>query len=351
MIDDALRVGPGGHRGGQRMVGIALDRTFQQVQRVRVAVGIERENTGHRPQRQIVRAQIGVRLAAGAIDLGEAQARLQGSDDLGGQLLVERSVVAERAVATMRRQMPAGFGVDQPEGEACLLVGFPDGAGQTVGRRAGSIGNGHAGPHQGGRELIREAAREVGVLRAGVDRIQRDGWPVAAGDYKRRHRRQRVGEDGLPFQGLRRRFAIATAVLDRKPPEMRKAAAKGHIHYLGIRQALQQFAPCALESDVAKGRAGSLAEKDAELPLQGSTGYARGVGKLGHAPVAPGIGAHRVERATDAARQQTGARRTGGAGIHWDTPTISISNTEDVEKFPDRDGAVANWTRERPPPI
>ena len=48
---------------------------------------------------------------------------------------------------------------------------------------------------------------------------------------------------------------------------MREAAAKGDIHHLGIRQAPQQFAACALEPDVAKRRAGRLAEKDAELPL------------------------------------------------------------------------------------
>ena len=83
---------------------------------------------------------------------------------------------------------------------------------------------------------------------------------------------------------------------------MRKAAAKGDIHHFGIRQALQQFASCALEPDVAKCRAGSLAEKDTELPLQRSTGHAGGAGKPGHAPVAPDICAHRVERAANATR-------------------------------------------------
>jgi len=63
-------------------------------------------------------AQIGVRLAAGPIDFRQAQAWLQRRDDSGSEMLV----APERAIAAMRRQMTAGFRIDQPEGQACLPV-------------------------------------------------------------------------------------------------------------------------------------------------------------------------------------------------------------------------------------
>jgi len=58
---------------------------------------------GIAPQRQVVRAQIDVRLAAGAIDFRQAQARLQRRDDSGSKMLAGSSVISECAVATMRR--------------------------------------------------------------------------------------------------------------------------------------------------------------------------------------------------------------------------------------------------------
>jgi hypothetical protein len=47
---------------------------------------------------------------------------------------------------------------------------------------------------------------------------------------------------------------------------MREAAPQGDIHDLGTR-ALQQFAPGALEIDLAKYGARSLAQKGQKLPL------------------------------------------------------------------------------------
>ena len=110
------------------MVGVALHRPFEQVQRVRIAFGIERKNEGHRPQRQVVRTQIGVRLAAGAIDFRQAQAWLHRRDDFGGEMLVGGGVISKRAIGPMRGQMTAGFGIDQPEGQACLPIRSADGA-------------------------------------------------------------------------------------------------------------------------------------------------------------------------------------------------------------------------------
>ena len=83
-----------------------------------IALGIERKDVGHRPQRQVVRTQIGLRLAAGAIDFRKAQAWLHRRDDLGGEMFVEDGVIAKRAIGAMRRQMTAGFGIDQPESQA-----------------------------------------------------------------------------------------------------------------------------------------------------------------------------------------------------------------------------------------
>ncbi len=104
---------------------------------------------------------------------------------------------------------------------------------------------------------------------------------------------------------------------------MREAATQRDIRYFGIGQALQQFAARGLKSDITKRRPGRLTEKNPELPLQGSAGYARDVRQLGHAPVAPDICAHRIERAADATRQQRFARGAVGACIHGKlTPTI-----------------------------
>ena len=41
-----------------------------------------------------------------------------------------------------------------------------------------------------------------------------------------------VEKDRLAFERLRRRLAVAAAVLDREPSNMRKAATHGDIHHL-----------------------------------------------------------------------------------------------------------------------
>ena len=112
------------------MVGIARHRAFQQVQRMGVALGIERKHLRHRPQRQVMRTEIGIRLAAGAIDFRKAQAWLHRRDDPGGEMFVEDGVIAKRAIGAMRRQMAAGFGVDQTESQAGLPARSADRADQ-----------------------------------------------------------------------------------------------------------------------------------------------------------------------------------------------------------------------------
>src|SRR3954462_3038887 len=60
------------------------------------------------------------------------------------------------------------------------------------------------------------------------------------------------GDDhGWPLQVRGGGLAIAAAILDRNPAAMREAAPQGDIHDLGTR-ALQQFAPGALEIDLAQ---------------------------------------------------------------------------------------------------
>ena len=107
MIDDALRMRPGGERGRQRMAGVALHRALQQIEGARIAVGIERQNAGHGAQRQVVRAELAVRLLLGAIDLGKAQAGLHRRGDARGEVLARRGVLADGAIA---RSAPTGDG-------------------------------------------------------------------------------------------------------------------------------------------------------------------------------------------------------------------------------------------------
>ena len=64
-----------------------------------IALGVERKHAGHRPQGHVVWAEVGFGFAAGAVDFREAQAGLHRRDDLGGQMLVERSVVTQRTSA------------------------------------------------------------------------------------------------------------------------------------------------------------------------------------------------------------------------------------------------------------
>ncbi len=264
-------------------------------------------------------------------------------------MLVERSVVTQRGIATVCRQMTAGFGIDQPESQPRLPVRPAYGADHMVARRAGLPDHGSAGPRQGDRKLIGDAVRDFAVFRAGVDRAQRDRRPIAAWNRKRRHRPQRIGEHGLPFHGLRRRFAKAAAILDGKPAAMRESATLCDIHHPGIGNALQQFAARGLEPDITQSRAGRLAEKLPELPLQRAAGQARGLGEFGHAPVVPDIRSHRIERATDATRQQGRARSSDRACIHGRLSSDMTLNTGLREKFHDRDSSVANWIEDSCP--
>src|SRR6267154_1807665 len=92
----------------------------------------------------------------------------------------------------MCRKLAARFGFDQPKGQARLPARSANEAGQAVLCRSRMACHGNTGSCQRGRKLAGNAA----------------------------------GEYGVPLQGLRWRLAIAMAVLDGEPPEMRKATAQ-----------------------------------------------------------------------------------------------------------------------------
>ena len=77
MIDDTLRIRPCGERGRQRVIWIPVHRALQKISRARVAVGIERQNMRHRPERQVVWAQVEIGLSPRILNLCKAQARLK----------------------------------------------------------------------------------------------------------------------------------------------------------------------------------------------------------------------------------------------------------------------------------
>ena len=58
---------------------------------------------------------------------------------------------------------------------------------------------------------------------------------------------------------------------------------------------MQQFAPRALEPDIANYSAGRLAEKTPELALQCSPPTSPIFGQIGQTPIVPHIRPHRVE--------------------------------------------------------
>ncbi len=130
---------------------------------------------------------------------------------------------------------------------------------------------------------------------------------------------------------------------------MRESAALGDIHHLGVGNALQQFAARGLEPDITQRCAGCLADEFPELALQRAAGQARGLGEFHHAPVTPDIRAHRIERAADAARQQSRARISVGTCIHEGISSDVMMNTRFGEKFHDRDSPVANWIEDSRP--
>jgi hypothetical protein len=182
MIDDALRVCPRGERGRQSMVGIELHRAFQQFEGARIAAGIERQNARHRAEGEVVRARLAVRLLLGAIDLGKAQAGLDRRGDPGGEMLARRGVLADGAIRTVRPQVTAGIGLDQPQGQPRLPAPSAHHAGQAIARRSRLPGDGDAGPSQRGGELVGNQAGDLVILGACLDRLQGEGQPIAAGD-------------------------------------------------------------------------------------------------------------------------------------------------------------------------
>ena len=67
------------------------------------------ENARHRPERQIVRSQIAIRLPPRAIDLCEAQARLQSRGDSRGNWSSRPVTIRKAPSAAVRPEVAAGF--------------------------------------------------------------------------------------------------------------------------------------------------------------------------------------------------------------------------------------------------
>jgi hypothetical protein len=128
---------------------------------------------------------------------------------------------------------------------------------------------------------------------------------------------------------------------------MRKAAAQCEVHHFLFGQALQELAARAVEADVAKRGMGRLAEKHLELTLKCSARHAGRRRQIDHGPVAADVGAHGIERAPYAARQQVGSRGILGTGNHGGGH-IQISRHDCGSKFRARDSCGANWIRIKP---
>src|ERR1700704_2964069 len=121
MIDDALPIRPRGERGCQRIVRIAIHRALQKIDRARIAVGFERKNMRHRPERQVVRAQVAIWLSMGTLNLRKTQRWLKRRRNSGGKMLVGSSITIENAIGTIRREVAARSGLDQSKDQARLL--------------------------------------------------------------------------------------------------------------------------------------------------------------------------------------------------------------------------------------
>ena len=81
------------------MVRVQLHRALEQFERAGIAVGIERQNTGHRAQREIVGAEVGRRLSQRVIDLGQPQALLKRRSDPDGEVFAASAVSSRRILS------------------------------------------------------------------------------------------------------------------------------------------------------------------------------------------------------------------------------------------------------------
>jgi hypothetical protein len=180
VIDDALSMRPRGQRGRERIVGVAFPGTLQQLERARIALRVERKHAGHRPERQIVNAQINIRLPQGAVDFGNTQGRPKRRDQLGGQVFRGNRVAAGRAIGAVRPEITSCLGLDQSKGQAGLPIQSAKRAGQGILRRTRPTCDRNSGARQRGRKLVGDVAGGLGVLGRGVDRKQGDFHSVAA---------------------------------------------------------------------------------------------------------------------------------------------------------------------------
>ena len=278
MVDDTLQMRPCRQRHSERLARILVDRLLQQVQRPRIAFGVEGEHAGHGAQREVMRAQFVARLAQRVLDLRRAQARLQRRGDARGEILLGGRIAAHQAVGAMRPELPAARTFDQTKQQPHLRAAAAHRTAELIARQMRLAHHRHAGAGQRGRQVGGDVTSRLGVIGFGLDPGKASISRSRGGTNSGVIAASVAANVGLPLQGLRRRLAIAAAILDGETAEMRKAAARRDIHHFQGRRALQQFAPRALEAEVAQHVARRPAEEGEELPLQGA---ARGAGDRG----------------------------------------------------------------------
>lgn len=243
--------------------------------------GIEREHAGHRAQRQILRAETCQRLAQRTVDLRKTEAGLERRRDPGREMFGRRGIVTQDVVGAVRPELAAGFRVDQPDGQVRLGACASDRPSKMIAGRHRVGDDGDTCAAECGDEIVGDIGGQRQIFGRGLDQPERDRRPVPRRHEQRRHRAERVRESRLPLQRLRRRLAVASAVGDREPAEMRKTAAQRYVHDLEARAALQQFAAGAFEPDLPQHGARRPAKKAEELTLQGPGGNTGYGGELG----------------------------------------------------------------------
>src|SRR5262245_56110749 len=113
----------------------------------------------------------------------------------------------------MRPQMAAGLAIDQAQDQPGLPAIVPDAAGEMIARRGLLAADRNAGASQRRGELIGDGAGGLVVFGLGLDRTDRQARAVGPECRQLKTRCDGVEEQRLALQRLRRRLAVAAAVL------------------------------------------------------------------------------------------------------------------------------------------
>lgn len=108
----------GGKAVGGGIVRIEFDGPIEETQRLAAVLEGQRVVQRQRAQEQVIGVGVVRRLAAGALDLGTAKPRFDGSDDAGGDPVLKIEDVAESAVEPIAPQMDPGRRIDELAGDA-----------------------------------------------------------------------------------------------------------------------------------------------------------------------------------------------------------------------------------------